>query len=149
MKSHQKPGKQNRIPTLLKTRKKITQNTEQISSPESHEESPPPFTDDYNRTRARYVEAAKLLQQAVKSGEKWGEFDFPELNGEFEEFNDKAFGLQVDKTMEVIKDKDGQYKCRNIVGRLFEICSPLAKHFLTIAINVQSVSFDPHSFLTF
>jgi hypothetical protein len=46
-------------------------------------------TGDMQRTRTGYFDSAKLLEDAVKVNEdKWGSFDFPELNGESEDFDD-------------------------------------------------------------
>ena len=54
---------------------------------------PPPSdakTGDRQRTRERYLDAAKLLEEAVKAYEgRRGSFDFPELKGEPEDFDDR------------------------------------------------------------
>jgi hypothetical protein len=55
---------------------------------------------DRERTRERYKEASNLLQDAVKRHEKWGAFDFPELTGEPEGFNDSQFKDKINAVMQ-------------------------------------------------
>src|SRR5271155_2176125 len=143
MDSCSRPRIRDRISSLVTRRKNPTRNTNQTATPGTDDEPPHPF-DDRERTRIRYEEAAKLLQKAIKGGGKWGAFDFPELKREPEEFNDSQFRDKLDEAMKAqdnaIKDKEGWSKCRHIVQCVFTACSPLAKNFLTIAINVQSVT---------
>ena len=151
MESSRKPRTRDRISSLFKKGKNPTQNADQSATPGTDERPLVPF-DDRQRTRARYEEAAKLLRKAIKSGGKWAAFDFPELKGEPEDFNDSQFRKRLDTAMEAhdkdIKDKEGWAKCRQIVQRVFEACSPFAKNFLTIGTNVQSVNVDSYSPLT-
>ena len=147
-----KPRKRNGVlTTLFKRRRITTQNVDQRVTAKIVEERSDLF-DDRQRTRDRYLKAAKLLQEKVKGGGNWG-INFPELNDKAEEdFNDSQFREKLDKMMEahrdVIKDREGWSKCRYIVEKIFDICSPFAKHFLTVATNVQSVLFNICSILT-
>jgi len=144
MDSARKPRKRDRISGLFKRGKNTAQNSDQTTPPGTDAEPPVPF-DDNQRTKIRYEEATKLVHKAIKGGGKWGAFDFPELKGEPAEFNDSQFREKLDRAMEAqektIKDKKGWAKCRDVVQLVFEACSPFAKNFLTIAINVQSVNF--------
>lgn len=99
---------------------------------------------DRERTRERYSEASQLLQDAVKGHQKWGVFEFPEITGEPEGFNDSWF---KDKINEVLKSRkeamqklSGWGKYEHLIQCAFTAFSPFAKNFLTIAKEAQQVS---------
>jgi len=100
---------------------------------------------DTQRTKARYVEAAKLLQEAIKqfSGCRGYQFEFPELTGE-PDFNDVAFTEKFNEALETfkptIKDAGTWTKSRRALQSLFTALSPFAKNFLTIAIEGAAVT---------
>ena len=145
MDSGRKPRKPSRITTLFK-RKKLRQ---QIPSPQTTPVQSHPPSDaksgDRQRTRIRYFESVKLLGDAIKANQdKWGLFDFPELKGEPEDFNDSQFREKINTVMYAqrndIIDQTAWEKCRHAVQCAFTAFSPFAKNFLTITKNIQAVS---------
>jgi hypothetical protein len=105
-------------------------------------------TGDRQRTRTRYLDAAKLLEEAVKTyGDTWGSFDFPELTGEPENFSDSEFREKINTVMDArkheVNDQTAWAKCRDAVQCAFTAFSPFAKNFLTIAKEGQAVFTTP------
>jgi len=99
---------------------------------------------DTRRTRSKYLDAAKVLEETVKACEgRWGSFDFPELKGEPEDFDDSQFREKINIVMDArktdINDETAWAKCKHAVQCAFTAFSPFAKHFLTIAKDVQAV----------
>src|SRR5271170_2236543 len=156
MDSGQKPRKRNPI-SILFNRKGQTQRTPSphptsVETNESLAQSPHPPSDaktgDRQRTRTRYFDSAKLLDDAVKANQdKWGSFDFPELKGEPEDFDDSQFREKINTIMDArknaINDQTAWAKCRHTIQCAFTAFSPFAKSFLTIAMNVQAVFVIP------
>ena len=164
MDNTRKPRKRNPIITLFK-RKGETQRTPSLhtpSVPSPHTtpvhtndllvQRPHPPSDakagDRQRTRTRYFDSAKLLEHAVKANEdKWGSFDFPELKGEPEDFDDSQFREKINTAIDArkkdVNDQNAWATCRNAVQCAFTAFSPFAKNFLTIATNAQSVLVIP------
>jgi hypothetical protein len=100
--------------------------------------------DDRERTKERYAEAATLLEASLKGRQgNWGSFEFPELSGEPEGFNDLQFRHKIELALESrrnsVKDKTGWSRGRDIIECIFTALSPLAKNFLTIAKEGQAV----------
>lgn len=97
---------------------------------------------DTQRTKTRYFEAAKLLQESIASrGNQWGSFDLPELSGEPEDFNDSVFRDKINKVLEeknTIKDQSALERCKHAALRAFTVLSPFAKNFLKIVNEGQS-----------
>src|SRR5947207_2746262 len=63
-------------------------------------------TGDRQRTRRRYLDAMKLLGEAVNAYEgRWGSFDYPELAGEPEDFNDSLFREKINDVIEAHKNE--------------------------------------------
>ena len=90
------------------------------------------------------MSATKLLEGTVKAFEDhWGSFDFPELRGEPENFDDSLFREKINVVMDArrneVKDQSAWAKCRDAVQYVFTAFSPFAKHFLTIAKEGQAV----------
>ena len=131
-----------------------------ISSPAAEEQTPQPTSTtpsvasrpptaevygDRERTRERYKEASKLLQDAVKRHEKWEAFDFPELTGEPEGFNDSQFKNKINAVLQsrkqALKDLSGWKKCEHAIQCAFTAFSPFAKNFLTISKEAQQVQY--------
>jgi hypothetical protein len=81
----------------------------------------------------------------VKRHEKWGAFDFPELTGEPEGFNDSQFKDKINAVMQsrkqALKDLSGWKKCEHAVQCAFTAFSPFAKNFLIIAKEGEQVHF--------
>jgi len=93
----------------------------------------------------RYQQAAKLLEEAAKNREDlWGSFQFPELKGEPEDFNDSQFKDRVNAVLEArkeaVENPNGWGKCFYAMQCAFAAFSPFAKNFLTAAQAAQSVS---------
>jgi hypothetical protein len=70
-------------------------------------------------------------------------FDFPELNGEPEDFNDSLFREKMNAVMDaresVVTDRSAWARCKHAVQCAFTAFSPFAKHFLIIAKEGQAV----------
>jgi hypothetical protein len=99
---------------------------------------------DNERCKKRYFDAVKLMEEAVKGGcPEWGSFDFPELKGEFENFNDSQFREKIATAMEArenkVNNRGAWSKCGHAVHCAFTAFSPFAKTFLIIAQQGQSV----------
>jgi hypothetical protein len=147
MESGRKPRNRDRVTSFFKRKEHTAQTPPQTASaPTSPEPSAPSIEKSKDRQRAEslYVEAAKLLSEAVKGrGGQWGAFDFPELAGEPEGFDDSQFREKINTALEAqkntIKDRTAWENCRRTVQRLFTASSPLAKNFLTIAQQGSSV----------
>jgi hypothetical protein len=141
---NQKPRKRDRVYALFESKKEAPPlsapplSGHTASGPSGVTESP-----DRRRTKARYVEAANLLKEAIRAQERWGKFEFPELKGELEEFNVSQFTDGINALLETsenkIKDKTAWDKCEHVMQCLFTACSPFAAKFLTIVKDSQSV----------
>ena len=102
---------------------------------------------DYNdrqRAQIRYKEAADQLKEAIKIRKgPWGSFDFEELSGEPEGFDDSQFKNKINAILisreTSIKDRKGWSKFTYAVECVFTAFSPFAKNFLMVAKNAQSV----------
>lgn len=107
------------------------------------------MTDDYGerqRTYDRYIEAISLLNQAIKRCPKYDpslSYDFPELLGEPERFDDAKFRMGIYRALEsrkaATKNPNTWAKAKNCIEGIFRALSPFAKNFLTIASQAQSV----------
>ena len=63
-------------------------------------------TGDRERTRIKYLDSAKQLEEAVKSNEDtWGSFDFLELKGEPENFDDSLFRDKIHTIIDAQKNE--------------------------------------------
>jgi hypothetical protein len=104
-------------------------------------------SDDYGdrkRTEERYFEAFKLLKEAIQGYQHtWGSFEFDELSGEPEGFDDALFKGKINAALEsrqeAIKDKSMFTKGKHILESIYTSLSPLATNFLKIASSAQSV----------
>jgi len=100
---------------------------------------------DTQRAKARYFEAAKFLQEAIKqfSGSRGCQFEFAKLTGEHD-FNDIAFRETFNAALETfkptLKDAGTWQKSRRALQSLFTALSPFAKNFLTIATEGAAVT---------
>jgi hypothetical protein len=146
-----KTKKPNRVSLLFK------RNKQQKASPRDSEQTAVrtdiPVPGDKQRTGRRYLEAAKLLEGAVKGQEgRWKVFDFPELKGEPDEFNDALFKDKLNMAMEskrnAIKNQTAWEKCKHVVQCSCTALSPFAKNFLIIAKEGSSVGTVMTIFLT-
>jgi hypothetical protein len=141
--------KRDRFKTLFKRKDKAQTPSPQTSIPSSDVIiGPGPShtnTGERQRTREKYLDAAKLLRETIEMYEgQWGSFDFPELNGEPEDFDDSLFREKINAVMDaretVVTDKTAWGRCKHAVQCAFTAFSPFAKHFLVIAKEGQAVS---------
>jgi hypothetical protein len=148
MDSGRKPRKRDRLASLFKRRQQTSAS--QIASAQTAESSAqsssPNNADsgDRQRTKMRYLEATKLLEEAIKGrGGPLGSFDFPELKGEPGSLNDTQFREKINAALEArkneVKDQTMWAKCSQVVQYAFTAFSPFAKNFLTIAKEGQAV----------
>jgi hypothetical protein len=145
MESDRKPQMRDRITGFFK--KLRGQEVSESATHRVHSEPPVPKAEVYGdreRTRERYKDAAKLLEEVVKGrGSEWGGFDFPELQGEPEGFDDVKFKDKLDTVLQTrkdgLKDRSALKKCGDLVQRMFTASAPFAKNFLSIARQAQSV----------
>jgi hypothetical protein len=112
----------------------------------SHTESP-----DRQRSKARYLEAITLLEDAVKGREAlWGSFDFAQLQGELDDLSPSQFRECIDTVIErnaSLKKITAWGKCEDALQCCFTAFAPFAKNLLIIAKEGQAVS-SVHAFLT-
>src|SRR5271154_5619707 len=149
MENSRKPRVRERITGLFKK----PRNSDASQSPPSQTETEASASTvegyvDRERTLERYREATKLLEDTVKGrgkewGKEWGVFDFPELKGEPESFDDSGFKDRIDTVLrarrDAMNDRTVLGKCGHALQRVFTAFSPFAKNFLTIASQGQSV----------
>jgi hypothetical protein len=100
--------------------------------------------DDKQRATERYVEATQFLRDTVQAHKtQWGSFDYPELTGEPEDFQDSQFKAKLNAILELrkehAKDKTPWEKCGHVIECVFTALSPFATNFLTIAKERSSV----------
>jgi hypothetical protein len=145
MESNRKPRVRERITGLFK-KPRNSEASQSLSSQTETEASASSVEayGDRERTLERYREATKLLEDTVKGrGKEWGVFDFPELTGEPESFDDSGFEDKIDTVLrarrDAVKDRTALGKCGHALQRAFTAFSPFAKNFLTIASQGQSV----------
>jgi hypothetical protein len=137
MDSGQKARKRDRLISLLKRKERTQQRSStQTTSGDANT--------DRQRARAKYLDAAKLLEETMKAYEgQWGSFDFSDLKGEPEDFDDSLFKAKINTIMDVrknqVSDQSAWAKCRHAVQCAFVAFSPFAKHFLTIVNEDQAV----------
>jgi hypothetical protein len=145
-----KPRRRDRLASLFKRRQQTPETASQVASVQTAEsgEQDSSFNNadsgDRQRTKTRYLEAAKLLERVVKGpGGPWGSFDFPELKGEPGDLNDRRFREKLNTRLEArkreVKDQTMWAKCGHVVQCAFTAFSPFAKNFLTIAKEGQAV----------
>jgi len=93
--------------------------------------------DDKERTRARYLKAASLLEDALKDGnDKRGGFEIPNFEGEFENTNPEEFRRKLEELCQLYSAKRNRNwveKCAHVLRRCFTAFAPFAKNFLAIA----------------
>jgi hypothetical protein len=150
METPRKPRKHDRISSWIRGKKSPPNpSPANPTSTQTTRGSPPRIEGDYGdrqRTNERYLEAAVLLEQAVKGRREQGDsdsYDFLEISGEPEKFDDAQFRNKINLALEsrkgAIKDQTALSKCKNTVGCIFAALSPFAKNFLIIANDAQSV----------
>lgn len=98
---------------------------------------------DQQRTKERYLEALNLLKEAIRGYQGvWGSFEFDELTGEPEKFDDALFKTKINAALEsrqnAIKDESTFNKAKQVIESIYTSLSPLAKN-LMIARDAQSV----------
>jgi len=144
MQSGQKPRKG--LSSLFKWKEQTPQTPPNTAS-QSNQESPVSGiseSSDRQRTKARYLDSIKALEEAVKGHEnQWGSFDFPELRGELEEFHTSQLKDKVNEALEArehqVKGRKAWRKFRHAAECCFTTFTPFAKNFLTIAKDGSSV----------
>jgi hypothetical protein len=156
MDSGQNPRKRDRLISMFKRKERKQQaSPSQTTSAETSDvivpRAPPgdANTGDNERTRAKYLDATKLLQETVNAYEgRWGSYDFSELKGEPKDFDDSLFREKINTVMDArkneVNDQTAWAKCRHAVQCAFTAFSPFAKNFLTIAKEAQAVFAIPY-----
>ena len=100
---------------------------------------------DTQRTRNRYNNAVKFLQDAIEThgGESWQGIQLSTLGGEIQDLNDSHFRNHIDEALEVqnisIKDHGAWENCMHMIECMIAALSPFAKNFLTILQHGSSV----------
>jgi hypothetical protein len=146
----QKSRKRDRLKSLLK-RKEPAQQTPSSQTSDLLVQDPittDATAGDRQRTRTKYLDAVQRLEETVKAYEgQWGSFDFPELKGEPENFDDSLFREKINAVIEArkndVNDHTAWAKYRYAVQCAFTAFSPFAKHFLSIAKDAQQVFVVP------
>ena len=146
----------NRKPRTLEKLRRFLPRKEPKPSKSNPSSSEPPSAEDNEevahsvnqgmghdqQVKARYIQAAKLLQDAV-AGQQGESFVFPNMNGEMENFNDEEFRDKLNIAIEGYKtsmrNPKTLEKCRHAVQCVFTALSPFAKNFLSIARDGQAV----------
>ena len=147
MKSHEPRRK---LLSLFKRRERTPSTTpSDTSTQNSHEQNLVSHviekdSGDRRRAKARYKEAAALLEQSIKLRQgHWGSFDLQDLSGEPENLDDSQFRNKINLALmsreNSIKDRTTWSKYRYTVECIFTALSPFAKNFLIIAKDGQSV----------
>ena len=131
----------------LLQRKEQPPKAPQNSASQSEHENPisgVPESSDGHRTKARYLASIKALEEAVKGREhQWGCFDFPELQGELEDFHTSQLQDKINEALKArehrVKDRKAWGKFRQLAETCFTTFTPFAMNFLTIAKEGSSV----------
>ena len=139
--SNRKQRKRDHIASLFK--RKARQPVQ--AGPQSVSATATQAYDDRQRARDRYVEATRFLHETIQGHkDQWGSFDFPQLNGEPEDFQDSQFKSNLNAILELrktnAKDKTPWEKCGDVIECVFTALSPFAKNFLTIAKEGTNVT---------
>ena len=143
METAQKPRKL-RLPSILKRKKEEPPSTQSNATETSQKPSYQDFG-DRQRVLERYTEAAHALKESIQASQSYqrGSFEFPELNGEPENFNDSRFRNKINEVLEARKnafqDQKTWVKCQQAALSVFSALSPFAKNFLAIAKEGQAV----------
>ena len=145
MQNQETGGRFRRLTSRLKGREIPSPAT----SPTSSQDNPASeaVDDDYNdRQKAlnRYRTAADQLKEAIKIRKgHWGSFDFEELSGKPEGFNDLQFKNKINGILILretsIENIKGWSKFMYAVECVLTTFSPFAKNFLMDAKDAQSV----------
>ena len=109
-----KPQKPNRISALFKRKNQIHPSIDPQQSVPNTKPSSTEDSQDRKRTKARYVEANKILHKLVKEcGDQWSGLDFVELN--VENVSDSQFKNKIDMVLEGYKNKVNDHTERKIL----------------------------------
>jgi len=93
---------------------------------------------DTQRTRTRYTNAVKFLQDAIKAhgAESWQGIQLSTLEGEIQDLNDSNFRKHIDDALEAqnisINDQGAWEKCMHTIQCMITALSPFAKNILMI-----------------
>ena len=142
--SRQKPRKG--LSSLFKRREQTPNTPPNIASQSNQASTVPgiPASSDGQRTRARYLASLKVLEDAVKGREhQWGLFDFPEIQGELEDFHKSQLRDKINEALEArnhrVKDRKAWGRFKQAAEFCFTIFTPFATNFLTITKAGSSV----------
>jgi len=107
-------------------------------------ESNSPDYGDRKRAEERYTDAYQLLKKATeRNSQVWGRFEFDDLQGEPAKFDDALFKSQIHKALDsrqrALKDYSLGSQAKRLIESIYTALSPLAKNFLMVATNAQSV----------
>ena len=133
-----KPPKPNPLSALFRRKRQTPVSTVPPQTTPSTESSGPEDSLDRKRTKARYIEANKILQNVAKDyGHQWRNLNFDELSGDLENVSGSQFKNKIDMVLESYKNKLNNYtalgKCGHAIQCCFTAFSPLAKNMVTIA----------------
>lgn len=131
-----KPNKLQPLPSPTSSARMTPNSTPPHSDSEGY------MSDDKRRARSRYIEAVRLLEEAVKDhGGPGGLFD--ELSGEPRNYSDSLFRERINAALEAqrdrVEDQSVLEKCQHTIQCAFTAFSPFAKYFLNIAKDALSV----------
>ena len=116
------------------------------SSPivEDNADSAQRLSRDSERTKVRYEEASKLLEETIK--ERGGHvqlWDISSLMGDTQNWSNSQFSNKIDAVLEkqriMVKDPSLLEKCENAIQCFFAAFSPFARNVLKIGAESQSV----------
>jgi hypothetical protein len=148
MEGNQKPKQSFRLSSLWqRKRKTATGDSARITPSQSSQGTSVQALEsaDTQRTRNRYSNAAKFLQDAIKAhgGEQWQGLPLSKLEGEIQGFNDPLLRKHIDEALESqnisIKDQGALEKCMHTMQCIVTAMSPFAKNFLTILTHGSNV----------
>lgn len=147
MEVNQKPKQSFRFPFSKRKRKTTPASSTQTTSSQSNEGTSVQIIEsaDTQRTRNRYTNAVKFLQEAIEKhgGEQWQGLRLSKLEGEIQEFNDPQVRKHIDEALEsqniCIKNQGAWEKCMHTMQCIITALNPLTKNFLTILKQGSSV----------
>jgi hypothetical protein len=114
-----------------------------LNSTPTHSDSEGYTYDDQRRATRRYIEAVRILEEALQEhGSPGAAFD--ELSGEPRSYSDSLFRERINATLEAqrnrVQDDSILERCKHTIQCAFTAFSPFAKNFLNIAKEALSVS---------
>jgi hypothetical protein len=156
MKSGLKPRKRDRLRFLFSKNEPLSSliNARSVQPPVQNTPTAGEAYGDRERAKVRYLDAERLLEEAVKRhGDRCKFFDFSETTGEPEDFNDARFKDKINSTLASLKSEvnsqNAWERFEYGIQRLLAFFGPFLKNILIIAKECQSVtsSHPAHTYL--